>query len=518
MSRQVARSIRREPKIPFAQQCTSSASIVRGWHCADPVPRSFTWNESIGTRSTASSTKCARSSAGSQSRMSGGSRKGCDRSRCRNFGICPNPHRLGRRHCKICAPSPTDCWRHKNRCLRTTLLAPAQAVPPPCERMRARRPAVRAANCRRARKGALGVSSRCRSTLSRPVAGSGNPFDQLVARLAGHDPLRHLVEPIGVVHRREELRKASPRAGAEALLRHQAQRLRQALAATLGNALKATLLRPTDPATAQLAPPTSCSLPPAYRPAQAMPQAPFGSPSPASTPRTPGRARCPTESEAGPATQPQPWQAPPATGSKLTTARIRLPTRKIVQANVAFVKHQRPLGRLERLQRRWSRPDQTPNLHLRRPRRIAVVQHHWQHWRPFTRSTQPVAAGQLGVEQRRVLQVPQRHQEILARLELQQHEQAWFAVATGNTPHAVPQTLLADLANVLRRQLLEALEIEPCDHLGVADGVQQVLHHAREREQAPVVAIVHAAKASERARRRMQEIAESGVSHRSFSV
>ncbi len=38
MSRHVARSIRREPKIPFAQQCTSSASIVRGWHCADPVP------------------------------------------------------------------------------------------------------------------------------------------------------------------------------------------------------------------------------------------------------------------------------------------------------------------------------------------------------------------------------------------------------------------------------------------------------------------------------------------------
>ena len=74
----------------------------------DPVPRSFTSNADIATRSTASTTKCARSSAGSQSRRSGGNRYSRDWSRWTNFGICFDLSRQRQFSCRQFQLSPAN--------------------------------------------------------------------------------------------------------------------------------------------------------------------------------------------------------------------------------------------------------------------------------------------------------------------------------------------------------------------------------------------------------------------------
>ena len=64
-----------EWRLLSAEELKAAASISRGWYCALPPVAVFAWNAPSGTRSTAATTKCAKSSSGSQSRMSGGSRK-----------------------------------------------------------------------------------------------------------------------------------------------------------------------------------------------------------------------------------------------------------------------------------------------------------------------------------------------------------------------------------------------------------------------------------------------------------
>ena len=102
-----------------------------------------------------------------------------------------------------------------------------------------------------------------------------------------------------------------------------------------------------------------------------------------------------------------------------------------------------------------------------------------------------MAAVQIPVKQRRVLQVAQGHSGIAGRLELQQHQQVQPAVAEEDPPDSVAPALLAAVADEVRGQLLERVQVDVAEPVGIADGAQQVADHAREAEQALVDGVVH---------------------------
>ena len=168
--------------------------------------------------------------------------------------------------------------------------------------------------------------------------------------------------------------------------------------------------------------------------------------------------------------------------------------RKIVHRDAALVKQQRALRRLAWRQRRRHRRYEIAHLQRARPRRVAVVEHHRQHRRPLSGRAQLAPAAQLPVKQRRVFQVAQRHAGIVARLELEQHQQVQPAVAEPHPPGGVATALLAAVADVLGGKPLERVQVDVGEPVRMADGTQQVAHHAWEAEQAPIDRIVHDAK------------------------
>ena len=107
-SRQVARSILRDEKIPLPWHWISRASISRDLCCGMPPVRRGTSNAPGGTRSTAATAKCVRSSSGSQAFRPGGIRKAWSRLNGAKFDmptVCSRTPRQG-------APSrqPATSW------------------------------------------------------------------------------------------------------------------------------------------------------------------------------------------------------------------------------------------------------------------------------------------------------------------------------------------------------------------------------------------------------------------------
>ena len=82
------------------------------------------------------------------------------------------------------------------------------------------------------------------------------------------------------------------------------------------------------------------------------------------------------------------------------------------------------------------------------------------------------------------------HAGVDGGLEVQHDEETEPVVAEAQPPRSVPATGLAQIADVLGRQLLERAEVDVVDPVRT-DRAQQVAHHVREAEQLPVDRIVH---------------------------
>ena len=150
--------------------------------------------------------------------------------------------------------------------------------------------------------------------------------------------------------------------------------------------------------------------------------------------------------------------------------------RQIVHRDVPLVKQQRVLRRLAGRQHRGHRRhggDQVAHLERGGPRRVAVVEHHRHDRRPVPGRPEFPAAVEPLVEQRRVLHVAQRHVGVDGGLELQHDEEMERAVAEAHAPRGVPAAGLAQIADVLGRQLLERAEVDVVDPVR-ADRAQQV--------------------------------------------
>ena len=164
--------------------------------------------------------------------------------------------------------------------------------------------------------------------------------------------------------------------------------------------------------------------------------------------------------------------------------------RQIVHRDAPLVKQQRALRQLAGRQHRRRGADQVAHLERRGPRCVAVVEHHRHDRRPLPGRAEFLAAGEFLVEQRRVLVVAQRHVGVDGGLELQHDEEMERAVAEAHAPRGVPAAGLAQIADVLGRQLLERAQVDLVDPRR-ADRAQQIAHHVREAEQLFVDRIVH---------------------------
>ena len=176
----------------------------------------------------------------------------------------------------------------------------------------------------------------------------------------------------------------------------------------------------------------------------------------------------------------------------------QIPARHRVRPDPLLVHYEVALRRLVRRQPLPHRRDQLAHLLRRAPRVRAVVEHYRQHRRQAARLLRflplpplpTLVAQPLLVHQADVDQDAQRHVVVIARLELQQHQQIGPLVSHPQPPYGVPVALQQLVADVLGRQLLQRREVYGSELLAAEEGAHEVLDHAREGEQHLVPLVV----------------------------